>query len=96
LGLKITTIVYLFGSQNQVGYGLLVVPKNRWEDEDFAGHALKSSGFLRLEASWARVFQFGLKTAGGTEWMVHMASSWRLHEDEAEDRRIGAISYIRL
>jgi hypothetical protein len=28
--------------------------------------------------------------------MVHVASSWRLHEDEAEDRRIGAISYIRL
>jgi hypothetical protein len=29
-------------------------------------HALRSSGFLHVEASLARVFQSGLKTGGGT------------------------------
>jgi hypothetical protein len=29
------------------------------------GHALRSSGLLRVEASLARVFQSGLKTGGG-------------------------------
>jgi hypothetical protein len=40
------------------------MPQNRWEDEDGAGHALRSSGLLRVEASWARVSQSGLKTGG--------------------------------
>jgi hypothetical protein len=30
------------------------------------GHALRSSGLLRVEASLARVFQSGLKTGRGT------------------------------
>jgi hypothetical protein len=30
------------------------------------GHALRSSGLLSMEASLARVFQFGLKTDRGT------------------------------
>jgi hypothetical protein len=29
------------------------------------GHALRSSGLLRVEASLTRVFQSGLKTGGG-------------------------------
>jgi hypothetical protein len=41
------------------------VPQNRWEDEDGVGHAPRSSGLLRLEASRARVSQSGLKTGGG-------------------------------
>jgi hypothetical protein len=65
LGHKITTAVSWFGPQNQVGYCLSVVPQNRWEDEDGAGHASGSSGFLHLEASQARVSQFCLKTGGG-------------------------------
>jgi hypothetical protein len=44
-----------FGSQNQVGYDLSVEPQNRWEDEDSAGHALRSSVLLHLKASRARV-----------------------------------------
>jgi hypothetical protein len=55
LGHKITTIVSWFGPQNQVGYGLSVVPQNQQEDEDGVGHASRSSGLLRLEASRARV-----------------------------------------
>jgi hypothetical protein len=51
-----------FGPQNQVGYGLSVALQNRWEDEDGAGHTSRSSGLLHLEASWARVSQFCLKT----------------------------------
>jgi hypothetical protein len=29
------------------------------------GHASRSSGLLRMEASLVRVFQFGVKTGGG-------------------------------
>jgi hypothetical protein len=52
---KITMIVFWFVPQNQVGYGLSVVPQNRCEDEDSAGHTLRSTSLLRLEESWARV-----------------------------------------
>jgi hypothetical protein len=44
---------------------LSVAPQNRWR-EIGAGHALRSSGLLRVEASLARVSQSGLKTGGGT------------------------------
>jgi hypothetical protein len=87
LGLKITTMVSCFGPQNQVGHGLSVVPQNRWEDVDGMGHTSRSSGLLHLEASWARVSQCGLKTGRGMAWMVHVASSWTSHGDEAEDGR---------
>jgi hypothetical protein len=53
-----------FGSQNQIGFGLSVVPQNRRMDVG-VGHASRSSGLLRVEASLARVFQSGLKTGGG-------------------------------
>jgi hypothetical protein len=43
---------------------LLVAPQNR-RREVGAGHASRSSGLLRVEASLARVFQSGLKTSGG-------------------------------
>jgi hypothetical protein len=59
------------------------------------GHALRSSGLLRLEASWARVFQSRLKT-GSAAPMVHMASLRRLHGDEAEDRQVNATGCIGL
>jgi hypothetical protein len=48
-----------------VGYGLSVVPQNRHDDEDGAGHASRFSGLLRMEASQARVSQSGLKYDGG-------------------------------
>jgi hypothetical protein len=53
-----------FGPQNHAGFGLSVVPQNRWR-EDNAGHALRSGGLLRLEASHARVSQSDIKTSGG-------------------------------
>jgi hypothetical protein len=77
-------MVSWFGPQNQVGCSLTVAPQNRWEDEDSAGHASRSSGLLRLEASLARVFQSSLKTGGGAVRMVHMASSQRLHRSKAK------------
>jgi hypothetical protein len=40
------------------------VPQNRWRKVG-AGHALRSSGLLDVEASLARVFQSSLKTGGG-------------------------------
>jgi hypothetical protein len=85
-----------FGSQNQVGYGLSVVPQNQWEDEDGVGHTLRSSGLLRLEASWARVSQSSLKTSGGATWMVHVASSRRSRGDEVENGWIDAAGCIGL
>jgi hypothetical protein len=47
-----------------VGFGLSVAPQNQ-QREVSMGHASRSSGFLRVEASLARVFQSGLKTGEG-------------------------------
>jgi hypothetical protein len=47
-----------------VGFGLSVAPQNQ-RREVGAGHTLKSSGMLRVEASLVRVSQSGLKTGGG-------------------------------
>jgi hypothetical protein len=54
LCLKITVTVSWFGPQNQTAFGLSVVPQNR-RREVSAGHASRSSGLLRVEASLARV-----------------------------------------
>jgi hypothetical protein len=64
LGLKITATVSCFEHQNQVSFGLSVAPQNQ-RREIGAGHASRSSGFLHVEASLARVSQSGLKTDGG-------------------------------
>jgi hypothetical protein len=40
-----------FGPQTQAGFGLSVVPENRWEDEDGVGHVSRSIGLLRVEAT---------------------------------------------
>jgi hypothetical protein len=57
-------MVSWFGPQNQVGFGLSVAPQNQ-RREVGVGHASKSSGWLGMEASLARVSQSGLKTGGG-------------------------------
>jgi hypothetical protein len=77
-----------------VGYGLSNAPQNQWNDEDDAGHALRSSGLLHLEVSLARISHSSLKTDGGATRMVHVASSWRSCGDEAEDRRVYATGCI--
>jgi hypothetical protein len=64
LGLKITATVSWFGPQNQVGFDLSVTPQNR-RREVGAGHASRSSGLLRVEASLARICQSILKTDEG-------------------------------
>jgi hypothetical protein len=58
-------MVSWFGHQNQVGFGLSVATQNQRREVGM-GHASRSSGFLHVEASLARVFQSGLKTGGGT------------------------------
>jgi hypothetical protein len=63
LGLKITVTVSCFVPQNQVGFDLSVAPQNRWREVS-VGDALRSSGLLRVEACWARVFESNLKTDG--------------------------------
>jgi hypothetical protein len=57
-------MVSWFGPQNQVGFGLSVVPQNRWREVG-AGYALRSSGLLHVEASLTKVSQSGMKTGGG-------------------------------
>jgi hypothetical protein len=52
-----------FGSQNQASFSLSVMPQNRRRKVS-AGHASRSSSLLHVEASMARVFQYGLKTGG--------------------------------
>jgi hypothetical protein len=94
--LKITTTVFWIGPQNHVGYGLLVVPQNRWEDEDSVGCALRSSVLLHLEASRARVSQSGVKTGRGVARMVHVVSSWRSCGVEDEEGWIDETGCIRL
>jgi hypothetical protein len=47
-----------------VGFGLSVVPRNRWRVVG-VGHASRSSSLLGVEASLARVSQSGQKTGGG-------------------------------
>jgi hypothetical protein len=64
LGLKITATVSWFGPQNLVGFGLSVASQNQ-RREVGVGHASRSSGFLSVEASLARVSHSGLKTGGG-------------------------------
>jgi hypothetical protein len=49
------------------------------------GHASRSSGLLPLEASRSRVSQFASKLVEERRRVVHMASSWRSHEDEVKD-----------
>jgi hypothetical protein len=46
-----------------VDFGLSVAPQNR-QREVSVGHASRSSGLLRVEASLTRVSQSGLKTDG--------------------------------
>jgi hypothetical protein len=45
--------------------------------------------------SMSRVFESGLNTDGGAARMVHMSSSRRLRQDEAEDERINVMSSVR-
>jgi hypothetical protein len=54
LGLKITVTFFLAWASKP----------NRQREVD-AGHALRSIGLLRVEASWAWISQFDLKTGGG-------------------------------
>jgi hypothetical protein len=59
------------------------------------GHALRSRGLLRLEASQARFSQFASKLPEARRWVVHVTSSRRSREDKAEDGQVDAMSCIR-
>jgi hypothetical protein len=57
-------IVFWFGPQNQLVYGLSVTSQNQREGVG-AGHVSRSSDLLHVEVSQARVSQSGLKTGRG-------------------------------
>jgi hypothetical protein len=65
LGIKITVTVSWFVPQNQVSFGLSVVPQNQWMKVS-VGHATRSSGFLHVETSLTKVSQSDLKIGRGT------------------------------
>jgi hypothetical protein len=52
-------------------------------------------GLLHVKASQARVSQSDLKTGGGAAWMVHVASSQRLHHVEAKDGWVNMMGCVR-
>jgi hypothetical protein len=56
--------VFWFEPQNQACFDLSVAPQNR-RRKVVAGHALRSSSLLGVEASLTRVSQSDLKTDGG-------------------------------
>jgi hypothetical protein len=57
-------MVSWFGPQNQTGFSLSFASQNQRREVGL-GHASRSSGFLRVEVSLARVSKSGLKTGGG-------------------------------
>jgi hypothetical protein len=71
LSLKITATVSLFGTQNQAGFGLSLVPQNR-RREVGTRHASRSSGLLRVEASRARIFNLASRLAEARRRMLHV------------------------
>jgi hypothetical protein len=91
--LKITASVSWFRPQNQAGFGLLAAQQNQ-SREDGAGHASRSDGLLRHEASRARVFQSGLKTNGGATMGGARGIIARLRRVKAEDGRVDATGYV--
>jgi hypothetical protein len=56
---------FLVWASKPSGLQFIGSPQNRRDDEDGAGHASRSSGLLRVEASQARVSLSNLKTGGG-------------------------------
>jgi hypothetical protein len=61
-----------------------------------SGHTSTSGGLLHHEACRARVSSFASKLVEERRRMVHIASSWRSLEDEAEDGRVDAMGCIGL
>jgi hypothetical protein len=55
------------------------------------GHASRSSGLLRVEASLVRVSQSGLKTGGGA---TTGGARGMLCRRQVEDRRVDAMVYV--
>jgi hypothetical protein len=58
------------------------------------GHALGSSGLLRVEASRARVFQFTSKLTKVRWRMVHVTPSRRSREDQVKDGQVDATDCV--
>jgi hypothetical protein len=78
-----------------VGHGLSVVPQNRQEDEDGAGHVWRSNDLLHVKASQGRVFEFVSRLSEVRQWVVRVAPKQRSHEDEVEDGLVDAIGCVR-
>jgi hypothetical protein len=78
-----------------VGFGLSVAPQIRWREVG-AGHALRSSSLLGIEASLAKVSQSGLTTGGGATTGGARGTIARLRRRQAEAGRVDAMGYVGL
>jgi hypothetical protein len=94
LRLKITTTVFWFGPQNQVGDGLSVAPQNRQKDTT----TWDTHRDLAASFTWKQVglgfFGLASRLAETRRRVVHMAASRRLHQSQVEDGRVDVTGYI--
>jgi hypothetical protein len=95
LGLKIIVTVSWFEPQNQAGYGFSVASQNRREDNltwdtcrDLAACFTCKQVVLGFRSLVSRLIE-------ARRWVVHVASSRRLHRVETEDGRVDATECIR-
>jgi hypothetical protein len=78
-------LVCVSKSSRQMFVGCAPKPTGGWYG---ARHMLRSIDLLCLEESRVRIFHFASKLAD-TRWrVVHVAPSWRSHEDQVEDGRV--------
>jgi hypothetical protein len=77
-----------------VDFNLSVAPQNR-RREVGAGHVLRSSGFLYVEASLVNVSLSDLKIGGGTTAGGAGGTSQMLHRRQVEDGRFDVTGCVR-
>jgi hypothetical protein len=85
LGIKITMSVSWFGPQNQAGYGLSVMPQNRWEDDSVRGTRLDLAACYVRKQVMLGFSSLASRLAEVRRRVVHTSSSRRLRRVEAED-----------
>jgi hypothetical protein len=72
---------------------LWVVPQNRWR-EDGTGHASRSAGLLHLKQVTLEFSSLASRLAEAQRRVVHVASSWRLHQDQVKDGWVDAMGNV--
>jgi hypothetical protein len=74
-----------FGPQNQAGYGLLVTPQNRWDDEDGADLCQDLAACFRWKEVRLGFSSPASRLVEARRRVVHVAPSRRLRQCQVED-----------